>query len=497
MPTAWLGLWYQRGMNSLLEITNDQIQSKGFCLDVLSAQQYYLFNDRINLCTRCLLFIPRHINLLQYRESECIDVDEQLNITACPNMIALDAALYTLHRNDSKSQSCPIQPPFQLTNLIKHGSVCHQSISSSYMNECVDHDQFHLHFTPCLSYQPVLDFQFTCVGTWIEDFDTYFVTRILSHNHQNNQYACFRFSTKEKSSSSLSLYMATDDSCHDIYSKHMSTVINLSTKNDPMNHDCIFPKEFQSYEWYSINRTIRMIIKNYDIEFIGINKRFHCQEVIHSEKSISIYRIRTLTNCHMKEECLRIIQQTNNVIELYTKSLSNGNNCSYFNNENYSLYETFFTKSFAISNSCPTHIGYLIYQSNTDYYLKRKSFLMSVGCDNKEKLIISQKQKDLEHRSVMQSDICLASWQSKDHSTTYLIAQSKFSNASYCLSFQITNEVLIRNNSNGCSFNNHADDKTISIYSARLINPCSQSQQLPSNFLLLFTTIFFSMNTIR
>ncbi|CAF4341238.1 unnamed protein product, partial [Adineta steineri] len=98
MPTAWLGLWYQRGMNSLLEITNDQIQSKGFCLDVLSAQQYYLFNDRTNLCTRCLLFIPRHINLLQYRESECIDVDEQLNITACPNMIALDAALYTLHR---------------------------------------------------------------------------------------------------------------------------------------------------------------------------------------------------------------------------------------------------------------------------------------------------------------------------------------------------------------------------------------------------------------
>jgi len=62
------------------------------------------------------------------------------------------------------------------------------------------------------------------------------------------------------------------------------------------NQLCIFPKEFQSYEWYSINRTIRMIIKTNDIEFIGINKRFHCQEIINLEKSISIYRIRSITN---------------------------------------------------------------------------------------------------------------------------------------------------------------------------------------------------------
>ncbi len=41
------------------------------------------------------------------------------------------------------------------------------------------------------------DLEFVCVGTWIENHHTYFVTRILSHptkrqrNHQNNQYACF------------------------------------------------------------------------------------------------------------------------------------------------------------------------------------------------------------------------------------------------------------------------------------------------------------------
>ena len=46
MPSTWHGLWYQRGMNSLLEITIDHFQTKGHCQDVLPSEQYYLFHDR-------------------------------------------------------------------------------------------------------------------------------------------------------------------------------------------------------------------------------------------------------------------------------------------------------------------------------------------------------------------------------------------------------------------------------------------------------------------
>jgi hypothetical protein len=46
MPSAWLGSWYQSGMNSLLEITVDHIQTKGLCLDGLPIQQYYLFTEQ-------------------------------------------------------------------------------------------------------------------------------------------------------------------------------------------------------------------------------------------------------------------------------------------------------------------------------------------------------------------------------------------------------------------------------------------------------------------
>ena len=46
MPTGWFGLWYQRGMDSLLEIADDRIETKGLCVDALPSHQYYLFLDQ-------------------------------------------------------------------------------------------------------------------------------------------------------------------------------------------------------------------------------------------------------------------------------------------------------------------------------------------------------------------------------------------------------------------------------------------------------------------
>ncbi|CAF2112150.1 unnamed protein product [Rotaria magnacalcarata] len=505
MPAAWLGSWYQRGMNSLLEITIDHIKTKGLCIDALPSQQYYFLTDRLNRCTRCLVFIQRHINLLQYRESECIDADDLSSITSCPNMIAPDAVLYTLHRNDSKPQSCPIQPPFHFTNLIKDSSVCNQSISSSYINECAKDYQFHLHLSPCALNQPTFDLQFVCVGTWVEDFHTYFVTRIISkrpRHHRSNQYACFRFLSKERSSSLLSLSIATDDSCRDLYSKQMSTVMTLSASNyqivNKSTDFCIFPDQYQAYEWYTINGTIRMVINNTDIELIGLNKRLYCHEMIDSEKSITTYQIRTYTNCHITHECLRLIQRTDNVIELYTATLLNENDCYYLNDDNYELYLTVFTKSFIPSDPCPPYINDLLIQSTTiDFDLKTKSLHMSIDCDKEQKLTISQNDQNLKPRSITGLGTCLASWRLDDSLTTHFIAQSKHSNDFYCFSFEMTNRITIRNNRHGCSFTSHEDEESFSIHSVYIEQFCSQSKKLVSKIILLLITIIFSISNIE
>ena len=108
-----------------------------------------------------------------------------------------------------------------------------------------------------------------------------------------------RYSIASNSSSVISLHMARDDSCHDLYSRQMSTVMSLSSKvfntssHHLINQSCRFPLQFQSDQWYSINHTIRMMITGSNMELFDINKRFHCQEIITSEQSTHLYRIRT------------------------------------------------------------------------------------------------------------------------------------------------------------------------------------------------------------
>jgi hypothetical protein len=61
----------------------------------------------------------------------------------------------------------------------------------------------------------------------------------------------------------------------------------------------------------------------------------------------------------------------------------------------------------------------------------------------------------------------------------------------------MSDSIIIRNNSHECSYNNHKDEASISIYSAKLLNPCSQSQRLFSNFILLLLIFALFINNIR
>jgi hypothetical protein len=61
----------------------------------------------------------------------------------------------------------------------------------------------------------------------------------------------------------------------------------------------------------------------------------------------------------------------------------------------------------------------------------------------------------------------------------------------------MSDSIIIRNNSHECSYNNHKDETSISIYSAKLLNPCSQSQRLLLNFILLLLIFALFINNIR
>jgi len=484
LPAPWRGQWYQRGMSSLLEITDEHIQTKGRCIDGLPLEQYYLFTDRINRCTRCLLFIERHLNLLQYRESECSDVDEIPNVQSCPNLIGPDAALYTLHRNHSQAQLCPIQAPYRLTHLIKDGSICQKALPSSFIGECANQQQFHLHLSPCSSYQQTLDLQLVCVGTWTEGFHTYFVTRIINHSRRDsssqNQYACFHFLTKQNDGSGdLLLGMATDDSCRDLNSKSLSTVMTLSSRRHSekqSNRSCLFPIEYHQTEWISLNRSYRLLITHSDMDLFDVDHQgYHQRHQCLDESSSSNYRIRSLNNCDVAQQCVRFLHRTSSVLEMIFYDCHNDQ----------SIRSSWtFLRPNLVSNSCPRSIGSLYLQSMLNARVQRQiNYQMSIGCDEKEKILITQQDRgDLDLISTIEIERCLASWQSDDGQIVSIIAQSISTNLSYCLIFQMNERILIRNHSSSCS------SASPIIYSAKHLQMCSRSSHHLSNLILL---VFF------
>lgn len=107
-----------------------------------------------------------------------------------------------------------------------------------------------------------------------------------------------KYLTQQHSSNLLVLSMATDDSCRDLDSQHMSIKLKLSFRHRHFNESsCRFPSKYQSMIWFSLNRSIEMTINDQNIEIKTLNKRFSCQKFVDSDRvKNSVYQVETYTN---------------------------------------------------------------------------------------------------------------------------------------------------------------------------------------------------------
>ena len=62
------GLYGAVRRSSAIELTAKNFLSKGQCS--LRHGDLYLFHDRLEKCHRCLRIVQKHLNVIQYRESE-------------------------------------------------------------------------------------------------------------------------------------------------------------------------------------------------------------------------------------------------------------------------------------------------------------------------------------------------------------------------------------------------------------------------------------------
>ncbi|CAF5156957.1 unnamed protein product, partial [Rotaria sp. Silwood1] len=68
ISSSFIGIWIQPGLIDLITINNTWFSLKGTCLHGQQDIKYkYIYYNEQTRCKRCILFIPRHSNALQYR----------------------------------------------------------------------------------------------------------------------------------------------------------------------------------------------------------------------------------------------------------------------------------------------------------------------------------------------------------------------------------------------------------------------------------------------
>lgn len=164
LPPTWAGKWYQSNKDPI-RITNTDISDKGVCRDKKGDK--YLFeyagNGKQNQqpqtpCLMCLVINERHLNVLQYKESQnCQPIppnyynqstnnimlydDHTLLDSVCSHIYG-DAQLESLFRLETPAIECPINGQFSFTY-----DNCKEPQSS--LDSCIDKKQLNFKFSAC------------------------------------------------------------------------------------------------------------------------------------------------------------------------------------------------------------------------------------------------------------------------------------------------------------------------------------------------------------
>lgn len=162
LPPTWAGKWFQSNKEPI-RITNTEISDKGICRDQKGDK--YLFeynnNNKQQSCYYCLVINERHLNVLQYKESNCqsnvnnqsinnlmnsanIDsnnVDHSLLDSICSEING-DATLESLFRLDAPAIECPINGQYSFTY-----DGCREPQSA--LDSCIDKKQLNFKFSAC------------------------------------------------------------------------------------------------------------------------------------------------------------------------------------------------------------------------------------------------------------------------------------------------------------------------------------------------------------
>ncbi|XP_058811623.1 uncharacterized protein LOC131676550 isoform X1 [Topomyia yanbarensis] len=307
-PKRWEGRWFQSGVQQEITIEGSTLSTRGRCI-ASEGDKFLLVNEKG--CHRCVVIYQKHINILQYKESECEDMySGQLNPAAMPihsvlksdhsrgahpNMnghsrlsssdpyirsnedsdncmgckgretlhylceqIPGDALLYSMFKINPEPIKCPLSGSFTFTYNRGHGE-CKNPVSK--MDMCTEDSRLLLNFQACpdVSGTESTVEELTCLAWW-KDGNSRYLVGLVSHYHATSNEDRFRCFVYEKISGSgaanadaeYKLAQSGDATCNGLESAEVGSRI-MTLKRAPITERCDFPAWFKGpRHWHAL-----------------------------------------------------------------------------------------------------------------------------------------------------------------------------------------------------------------------------------------------------
>lgn len=148
-PAQWEGSWFQSGVPQPIAIQGSSMSNRGTCIasdgDKFLMREWvkkfksilYIFNNNLisKRCHRCVVIYAKHNNVLQYKESECEEMDHfKASALSSRNTIIksdIKGAAYQSHPNMSHTKSTSDLSYFR-SNGDNHRTDCKQFVQDIF-----------------------------------------------------------------------------------------------------------------------------------------------------------------------------------------------------------------------------------------------------------------------------------------------------------------------------------------------------------------------------
>ncbi|XP_054274024.1 uncharacterized protein LOC128993927 [Macrosteles quadrilineatus] len=332
-PPSWSGRWFQSGVQHHLIVNSTSIETKGNC--VYHEGDKFLVEDKLDRCYRCVVIHEKHPNVLQYKETFCVNKHGGLDDLCM--QITGDAPLYSMFRYDATPTPCPFRPPFTFTYNRGSGD-CNSPVSRA--DACTEDSRLLLRYQACADVhnsESTVE-ELVCLAYW-KDGSTRYLVGQLQHKMattDEDRYRCFVWERRAYSKTKVAFDVAQsgDATCNGLLSPTEGSRTMRLTKVESHHHgaeskSCRFPRWLtEHHQWHTLDhkKTFHFSPRNATLKESdsGSSSKVQMRAVCHAYETDSDTQAKIIahvtTGCHSGYSCFLFYKRDGHVIELQQSS---------------------------------------------------------------------------------------------------------------------------------------------------------------------------------